>query len=155
MAETFYFNSEELRDLEEKFRYLIEGQGVTMLVVDKAMTYRRTIVNELRNLGFESIIDVAKGTEALGSLGNCDGKIVLLTELDLPLMDGAALVKSFLNAVPEGIALVMGDRAPKEKITAAVGNGAQAYLQKPLDFQELRRKLAELGVAVKRAMPNL
>ncbi len=145
MAEYVYFSSNDLRDIEVKFRKLIYGQGFTLLVVDKSPIIRKTLINDLHSAGYESIEEASKFQEALNQLVKCEGKILLITDLDLPGADGIALIKGVLAAAPEAVPLLMGDRTPKEKITQAIAAGARAFLPKPVDLAELKRKLAELG----------
>lgn len=149
MADFIYYSSEDLREIEAQFRKFLFGQGFTLLVVDKSPIVRKTLSNDLRTAGYESIEEASKYQEALNLLPKCEGNIFLITDLDIPGADGIALIKTVLSTAPDSAAILIGDRTPKEKITQAVAAGARGFFPKPVDLAQLRGKLVELG-----AVPN-
>lgn len=149
MAEIVHYNSNDLKEIEAQFRKLVYGQGFTIIIVDKSPTIRKTLMNDLKTAGYEAIEEATKHSEAMNLLVRCEGKIALITDLDLPGTDGIVLIRAFLAAVPDGVAIMIGDRTTKDKVTQAVAAGARGFFPKPVDLGELRNKLAALGFALK------
>ncbi|RDU57477.1 chemotaxis response regulator CheY [Helicobacter sp. MIT 99-5507] len=120
-----------------------------LLVVDDSSTMRRIIKNTLQRLGYEDILEAEHGLQAWELLDTIDGIDILITDWNMPEMNGLDLVKKvkgdqrFAN-IP--IIMVTTEGGKAEVITALKA-GVNNYIVKPFTPQVLKEKLeAVLGV---------
>ncbi|MBL4636181.1 MAG: response regulator [Kofleriaceae bacterium] len=115
----------------------------TVLVVEDSELTRDMIVASLNRLGFQTI-EVADGQDAAIWLrGNIPD--VVMTDLDMPVMDGYALMKqmradSRLSSVPIVVCSTRDSAAEKARAADA---GANAYLQKSSFDEEALLRVIE------------
>jgi two-component system, OmpR family, KDP operon response regulator KdpE len=116
-----------------------------VLVVDDEPAIRRLLRQTLERAGHE-VIDAADARVALAAVAQTAPDAVLL-DLGLPGRDGLELVP--VIARTPGIALlVVSARDATEDKVAALDLGADDYVTKPFDSEEL---LARLRVALRRS----
>jgi len=94
------------------------GQGNVLLVDDDPLV-RETTAAVLRDFGYE-VREASGGAEALDLLRRDDRIEVLLTDVVMPGMNGAELVRLALDARPELAVLFMSGYAAPEEITGAL-----------------------------------
>jgi HD-like signal output (HDOD) protein/CheY-like chemotaxis protein len=82
------------------------------------------------------------GAEALAALADRPFEIVV-TDMRMPGIDGAALLEEVSRAYPRVIRIVLSGQANREAILRVVGPAHQ-YLAKPCDAEELKTKLQRL-----------
>ena len=114
------------------------------LVVDDSATMRRIVVNALKTLGYQQVVEAGDGKEALAV---CDASIeMVITDWNMPNMGGLELVKS-LRANPQTAKtpiLMVTTRSVKEDILQAVEAGVNSYILKPFTPQVLKEKLDQI-----------
>ena len=124
--------------------------GVTtplVLVVDDSRTVRMILGRGLRALGCE-VIEAADGHEALVILHERGGVDLILTDVNMPGMDGCALIQAVradpaLAHVP---ALVVTASSAVGDLERARAAGATGHLPKPCTPEMLRERLTAIGV---------
>jgi len=114
-----------------------------ILVVDDSSTMRRIIKNTLARLGYKDIIEGADGVEAWDALQNNPDTEVVITDWNMPNMNGLELVKKIraekkYKDMP--IIMVTTEGGKKEVITALKA-GVNNYIVKPFTPQVLKEKL--------------
>lgn len=118
------------------------------LVVDDSTTMRRILVNSLKSLGHNDIVEAGDGREALTK---CDGTVTLvLTDWNMPNMSGLEFVRALrTNPATQGLPVIMvTTSSATEDIKSAVEAGIQDYILKPFTPEALRDKIARvLGAA--------
>lgn len=117
----------------------------TILIVDDSVTARLFIRQCLTIIGFDkmNIIEVENGREALRIAKN-NPVDLLLTDLNMPVMDGETLVKWVksspkLAAIPVVVITSAGNQAKESYL---LGLGVQAVLNKPVTPGTLCQVLA-------------
>jgi two-component system response regulator HydG len=106
-----------------------------ILVADDDPSARSALAALLRTQGFA--VDVAEdGESALASL-EATAPDVLLTDLQMPGMDGIALLERAKEARPEIVVVLVTAFADVETAVRAMQKGAEHYLTKPVQFDEL------------------
>jgi DNA-binding NtrC family response regulator len=106
-----------------------------VLVVDDEPSARGALVDLLRDEGF-TVRSAADGFKALGQIDDWTPDL-LVTDVNMPGMDGNELMRKIRERV-EGIGvIVMTAHGSVEKAVAAMRQGADDYLTKPLNFDEL------------------
>ncbi len=114
----------------ERERAPAASEKVRVLVVDDSELTRDMLVPLLERLGY-AVSEAVDGADALTAVGNAQPDL-LLTDLDMPVMDGFALVQR-LRADPATMdmpILVLSTRGSEEDKRRAMLAGASGYLVK-------------------------
>lgn len=120
-----------------------------LLIVDDSSTMRRIIKNTLQRLGYDDILEAEHGLQAWELLDTIDDIKILITDWNMPEMNGLDLVKKVRGDqrfVDIPIIMVTTEGGKAEVITA-LKTGVNNYIVKPFTPQVLKEKLeAVLGV---------
>ncbi len=108
---------------------------VRVLVADDEPSARSGMATLLREEGFEVIL-AEDGTSALARFQET-GPDVLVTDLRMPGMDGIELMRRVREADPDIIAVLVTAYADVETAVRAMQEGAEHYLTKPIQLDEL------------------
>lgn len=120
-----------------------------LLVVDDSSTMRRIIKNTLQRLGHKDILEGGDGVEGWNALNSNPDIDMLITDWNMPEMNGLELVKkvradSRFTDLP--IIMVTTEGGKAEVITALKA-GVNNYIVKPFTPQVLKEKLgAVMGI---------
>ena len=116
-----------------------------ILAVDDSPTMRRIIVNTLKRAGYNNVVEAADGHEALEKLVS-EGINLVITDWNMPQMDGLALVKTLRNSdeYRELPVLMITTRSVREDIVKALKAGVNNYIVKPFSPETLRAKIEEV-----------
>ncbi|MCI6217547.1 MAG: chemotaxis response regulator CheY [Helicobacter sp.] len=120
-----------------------------LLVVDDSSTMRRIIKNTLQRLGYDDILEAENGLEAWGILDGTGGINVLITDWNMPEMNGLNLVKKVrADERYKDIPIIMvTTEGGKAEVITALKAGVNNYIVKPFTPQVLKEKLeVVLGV---------
>ncbi len=115
----------------------------TILVVDDEFDVQEMITTKFRKrirkqeLAFLFAYD---GEEALRKLKECPHINIILTDINMPGMDGLTLLKSLNGFV--GHAIIITAYGDYDRQRQAMHSGAFDFLNKPLDFEDLETTLA-------------
>ncbi len=107
----------------------------TILVVDDEPNYLIVISELLGEEGFE-IITADNGTKALELMKGADIDLVL-TDMQMPDMDGFALLEAVKSSRPEMPVIMITAYGEVEKAVRAMRSGAFNYITKPFNNDEL------------------
>jgi len=122
--------------------------GISILIVDDepdvADLFRQRFRREVRQ-GRYVLHFAASGEEGLRRLDEIGaGLIVILSDINMPGMDGLALLGEIKHRRPELPVLMVTAYGDDQRMRRAFDLGAAAFLPKPVDFDELKRRLAQL-----------
>ncbi|MCX7866728.1 response regulator [Limisphaera sp. VF-2] len=110
---------------------------IRILVVDDHPVVRRGIRSCLqRQPGLVVVGEAADGKEALELIPAVQPDVVL-TDLDMPRMDGLALTEAVRRQFPDVKVLILSMHANTEYILRILQSGARGYVSKEADPQEL------------------
>ncbi len=113
---------------------------------DVADLFRQRFRREARR-GEYVLHFAASGEEALRRLAEIGPElIVILSDINMPGMDGLALLSEIKRRRPELPVLMVTAYGDERRMRQAEDLGAAAFLPKPVDFDALKRRLAELAV---------
>jgi two-component system chemotaxis response regulator CheY len=120
-----------------------------LLVVDDSSTMRRIIKNTLQRLGHKDILEGGDGVEGWNVLNSNPDVDMLITDWNMPEMNGLELVKKVRadsRFIDLPIIMVTTEGGKAEVITALKA-GVNNYIVKPFTPQVLKEKLgAVMGI---------
>jgi len=116
------------------------------LVVEDSPTMRQMIAFSLKRLQNTKIIEAVDGLDALRKLSAEEKIDLILTDINMPGMDGLKLVSlvrqnASLRDIPIIIITTEGAEEDRERGLAL---GANAYIAKPIQSSHLIRTISEL-----------
>jgi two-component system, chemotaxis family, chemotaxis protein CheY len=116
-----------------------------ILVVEDSPTMRQLIGFAIKRIPDSKIIEATDGVDALKKLSVQDIDIIL-ADINMPIMDGLKLV-SLVRGNPSykniPIIMITTEGAEEDK-NKALAIGANAYLTKPIQTQELMKLVSNL-----------
>ena len=114
-----------------------------VLVVDDSSTMRRIIKNTLQRLGYEDILEAEHGLDAWNQMTAVEGINVLITDWNMPEMNGLELVKKVrAEEKYKDIPIIMvTTEGGKTEVITALKAGVNNYIVKPFTPQVLKEKL--------------
>jgi two-component system chemotaxis response regulator CheY len=117
-----------------------------VLVVDDSAAIRKILQRVLRQTGMSirSIHEAGDGQEALEQLKNQPGIQLVLTDINMPKMDGLQLLaavkaSSDWHHIP---VVMITTEGGESKVGEAVKLGAAGYVRKPFTADQIKEKLA-------------
>ncbi|WP_045857244.1 diguanylate cyclase [Teredinibacter purpureus] len=116
---------------------LIKNQQVKVLVVEDSSTQRK-FISTLLKLHLYDVIDADDGVNAIKALlANPDIKI-LITDYNMPRMDGFELVKTIRGKYEKTDLVIIGLSSDEDGSLSArfIKNGANDFLRKPFNHEE-------------------
>jgi len=123
-----------------------EIETMKVLVVDDSKTIRKIIINCLKDAGYNDVVEAENGKEALEKLEQNDGIGMILTDWNMPEMDGLSFVKAVraqqtFKAIP---IMMITTEAVKEDVITAIKAGVNNYLTKPFTPKAIKEKINKM-----------
>ena len=116
--------------------------SLKLLVVDDSVTMRRIIINTLKRIGHEEIIEAEDGADAFAKLETEGGINFIITDWNMPNMSGLDFVNKVRGSDFKGLPILMvTTRSIKEDIIEAMKAGVNSYIVKPFTPQTLKEKM--------------
>ncbi len=122
-----------------------------LLVVDDSSTMRRIIKNTLARLGHKDILEGADGVEGWRELDANPDIDMLITDWNMPEMNGLELVKKVRadDRFKDLPIIMVTTEGGKAEVITALKAGVNNYIVKPFTPQVLKEKLgAVMGIEV-------
>ena len=117
--------------------------GRVFLVVDDEPAVREVAALMLEDLGCE-VVTAANGSEALHRLA-IDARIeAMITDINMPGMDGLTLLGEIKRRWPELPVMMVTAYGDDERRRRADEYGAAEFITKPVDFEMLKERLRQL-----------
>ncbi len=113
-----------------------------ILIAEDEEGVRDSLTQVLREEGYE-VVAVPDGSAAIEALAQREFDIVL-SDLRMPGVDGLAVLRRTREITPQTLVLIMTAHATVDSAVEALRAGAQDYLLKPVLFDDLLHKLANL-----------
>jgi sigma-B regulation protein RsbU (phosphoserine phosphatase) len=120
-----------------------KGCALKILAVEDDPVARKVLVQALKRLGYEDVVEARDGGEALGQLEKEPARVIV-SDWVMPGMDGLALCRQVRARVKSEYVyfiLLTSREADIENQREAIEAGVDDFLVKPLDLQELWMRL--------------
>jgi two-component system chemotaxis response regulator CheY len=115
-----------------------------VLVVDDSGVMRKIISRALGELGINDVEEAADGQIAL-DLINASGPFdLLITDWNMPVMNGLELVQSLRSSGCTIPIIMVTTKSEKESVLQAIQAGVNDYVIKPFERDMLRLKIERL-----------
>ena len=119
------------------------GNGETVLVVDDEEAIRQLTRQTLESYGYRTL-GASNGAEALVVLEEGDPIVdLVLTDMMMPVMDGAALAAEMATSHPDVPIIAMSGLNANGGVARATQSGVHHFLSKPFTTQSLVQSVAE------------
>ena len=112
----------------------------TVLMVDDSRTSRRILRGVLERDGFEVLDEAANGEEGYLKYKQLQPDIVTM-DITMPVMDGIESLTLIKKANPESKVIMITAAGQKEKMVEALKRGADEFITKPFDENEVLNAL--------------
>ena len=119
--------------------------GKTALIVDDSPTMRQMVAFTLTNAGF-TVVEAQDGRDAVNKVAGGGKMDVVVTDLNMPEMDGIALIKELrkLSAFRFTPILMLTTESAAEKKQAGKEAGATGWIVKPFNPEILLKTIARV-----------
>ena len=123
--------------------------AITVLVVDDSKTSRKMLSDVLTRMGLEVIGEAVNGEEGFLKYKELRPDIVTM-DITMPVMNGLESLL-LINHEDENAKVVMITAAgQKNNLMQAVKAGAEEFLTKPLEEDEIRRVIGEISAKLEK-----
>jgi DNA-binding NtrC family response regulator len=112
-----------------------------VLLVDDEDDFLQTLTRRLEMRGLK-VTSATRGTEAV-DLADKQEFDAIVIDLAMPGMDGLETLKHIKENHPDAEIIMLSGQGTIKKSTEAMKLGAEDFLEKPVDIQELLQKIAE------------
>ncbi len=116
-------------------------QELRVLVAEDNVVNQQIIIEQLQGAGFASVILVENGREAVDQ-ALAQSPDLILMDIQMPLMDGNDAIKELRQKGYTGTIVALSAAAMRDEIDKSLQAGADDYITKPIDFDQL---LVQLG----------
>jgi DNA-binding NtrC family response regulator len=110
-----------------------------LLLVEDEVALREAVAEQLSDRGYQ-VAQASSGEEAVGRLAEFAFDVII-TDLRLPGIDGAAVVDAAVERYPEIVAIVITGYGTHKEALDLGRRGAWDFVNKPFQFEELRHVL--------------
>ena len=112
-----------------------------ILVVDDEPDLEPLMLQRMRRsirAGQYEFVFARNGVEALERLNDEDGIDMVLSDINMPLMDGLTLLQQIPQVDPDVRAVIISAYGDMKNIRTAMNRGAFDFVTKPIDFEDLK-----------------
>lgn len=122
--------------------------GKTVLVVDDSVSMRQMVSFTLTNAGYD-VVEAGDGKEAVDKLNGGAAPNLVITDLNMPNMDGISLIKAVRGMVAHKFTpiLMLTTESSDDKKKEGQSAGATGWVVKPFNPEQML-------ATIKKVMPN-
>jgi two-component system chemotaxis response regulator CheY len=112
--------------------------GKTVLVVDDSVSMRQMVSFTLTGAGYE-VVEAGDGKEAVDKLNGGAKPNLVITDLNMPNMDGISLIKAIRGMAPHKFTpiLMLTTESSDAKKKEGQGAGATGWVVKPFNPEQM------------------
>ncbi|HJT89805.1 MAG TPA: response regulator, partial [Bryobacteraceae bacterium] len=121
---------------------------INVLIVDDSSSIRRIVQRILQQTGlpFATVFEAADGQQALELLGREREIRLILSDINMPNMDGIALLRTIRESAEwrDVPVILITTEGTQNRVKEAAALGATSYIHKPFNADDLKYKLLGL-----------
>ncbi len=119
--------------------------GKTVLVVDDSSTMRQMVAYTLTSAGYE-VVEAGNGKEAVGKLNGGARPALVVTDLNMPEMDGITLITEIrkMAAFKFTPILMLTTESADDKKKAGQAAGATGWIVKPFNPEQMLKVIQKV-----------
>lgn len=119
--------------------------GKTVLVVDDSSTMRQMVAYTLTSAGYE-VVEAGNGKEAVGKLNAGTKPALVVTDLNMPEMDGITLITEIrkMAAFKFTPILMLTTESTDDKKKAGQAAGATGWIVKPFNPEQMLKVIQKV-----------
>jgi response regulator RpfG family c-di-GMP phosphodiesterase len=115
---------------------------VRCVVVDDDSLVRRAVARMVESIGL-TCREAVDGREALDLLAELGEVPLVISDIQMPGMDGIALLRTLRERLPDTVVIMLSGLAEVQTAVECLQHGAIDYLSKPVQLEELRARVAQ------------
>ncbi len=123
--------------------------AITVLVVDDSKTSRKMLSDVLTRMGLEVIGEAVNGEEGFLKYKELRPDIVTM-DITMPVMNGLESLLLIKHEDENAKVVMITAAGQKNNLMQAVKAGAEEFLTKPLDEEEIRRVIGEISAKIEK-----
>ncbi|MBR1865865.1 MAG: response regulator [Lachnospiraceae bacterium] len=108
-----------------------------ILIVDDSRTSRKILKGILEGAGYEIVGEATNGQEGYEKYGELKPDMITM-DVTMPVLDGIEALKKIKADYPEAKVVMVTAAGQKTKMVEAVQNGADEFVSKPFDPEQLK-----------------
>ncbi len=112
------------------------NRSKTIMVVEDSRSIRQLVCNGLRQSGFKTV-SAENGADAFRLITEGLLPDLIVTDIEMPVMDGAAFLRRVKPVLPEVPVVVMSSCKGRASVRHMMSLGASGYIVKPFDLEQL------------------
>ena len=113
---------------------------IKLLVCDDSILARKSITTMLGSFGYENVIEVSNGEDAVNKYKEEKPDIVFL-DIVMPVKDGITATKEIREFDPDAKIVVISSVGTQTHLREVIKAGARDFIQKPVDMEHLKQIL--------------
>lgn len=115
----------------------------SILIVDDSRTSRKILKGILEGNGYTVIGEATNGQEGYERYAELKPDVVTM-DITMPVLDGIESLRKIKDDYPEAKVIMVTAAGQKTKMVEAVQNGADEFVGKPFDPEQLKRIISKV-----------
>ena len=118
---------------------------IKLLVCDDSILARKSMTAMLNSFGYENIVEVSNGDDAVTKYKEIKPNIVFL-DIVMPVKDGITATKEIIEFDKDARIIVISSVGTQTHLREVIKAGARDFIQKPVD-QDLLKQVLDHNLA--------
>ncbi|MCR5223425.1 MAG: response regulator [Lachnospiraceae bacterium] len=118
----------------------MDMKDAKFLICDDSILARKNLSALLRSFGYENIIEVSNGQDAVNVYMH-EHPTVTLLDIVMPVKDGITATKEIMAYDPKAKIIIVSSVGTQTNLREAIKAGAKDFIQKPIDQTLLEQVL--------------
>jgi DNA-binding response OmpR family regulator len=131
----------------------LEDESIPVVIAEDEPVSRMLVTTVIEMGGFRTIV-TSNGDEAMSALRAQKGPCIAVVDWMMPGMDGTEICRRIRDSDRNVYIIMVTARGTKEDTVEAIGHGADDYMVKPFDPEELLARI-RIGLRVLTAQATL
>ncbi len=118
----------------------MDRKDAKFLICDDSILARKNLSGLLRSFGYENIVEVSNGQDAVNAYMHEHPTVVLL-DIVMPIKDGITATKEIIAYDPKAKVVMVSSVGTQTNLREAIKAGAKDFIQKPVEESLLEQVL--------------